>query len=73
MIGFIDALFLIILNYNNSQSIFSRTLLPLLPRTRSIFILTVQIEVKVKGTLRLMVSQSVSLGVELHLGIVTRY
>jgi hypothetical protein len=45
MIGFIDAFvvfLLITINYKNSQSIFSRTLLPRLPRTRSILVLVVR-------------------------------
>jgi hypothetical protein len=33
----------------------------------------IYVAVKVKVTLRLMVSQSVSLGVEPHLGLMTRY
>jgi hypothetical protein len=55
----------ITIKYNNSQSIFSRTLLPWLPRTRSILVLvlrmTAQIKVKITVTLRLTVGQSVSL------------
>jgi hypothetical protein len=35
--------------------------------------LVLQVKVKVKVTLRLTVSQPVSLGVESHLGLMTRY
>jgi hypothetical protein len=35
--------------------------------------LTTQVKVKVKVTLRLTVGQSISLGVEPHLGLMTRY
>jgi hypothetical protein len=47
MIGFIDAFFvqslLITINYKNSHSIFSRTLLPWLPRTHPILVLVLRL------------------------------
>jgi hypothetical protein len=43
MVGFINTFFVqllvIIINYKNSQSVFSQTLLPRLSRTRSILVL----------------------------------
>jgi hypothetical protein len=43
------------------------------PLSSSVLICTQLLQVKVKVTLRLTVSQSVSLGVEPHLGLMTRY
>jgi hypothetical protein len=67
---------IIIINYNNSQSIFSRTLLPWLPRTLSIPVLVLRLtSVKVKSQSYIATDgRSISKsGFEPHLGLMTRY